>query len=148
MKRKETTWLPEERLIVTSLSGDPDSNDIEEWYQTLKNAIAEIKDHSRFKIMVNLYGFKASNFEAHKKFRVIIPQTLANYGWYVGYLRLFPETRLTIRSLRDIHCIAAAHVHHDESKISLYHAKYTMANEGFFTDPETARAWINNIKTN
>ncbi|MFT3827608.1 MAG: hypothetical protein QM731_27040 [Chitinophagaceae bacterium] len=145
MKRTHSFFIKEDNLVVTELSGELDSNDIEEWQLSLKNVINSLEAHSKFKILVNLHGFKAQNFDAHKKFRVIIPLTLADYGWYVGYLRMFPEAAIMIHAPYNIHCIAAAHVHHDESKISNYAKNYTMINEGFFTDPLKAREWINGI---
>lgn len=145
VKRKETAYFSPQKLIITHLSGDLDADDIEEWRQSLVRVFDQLPDHSRFKILINLHGFKAVNFDAHKQFRVIIPLALASYGWYIGYLRLFPETEIRIWSDRDIHCVAAAHVHHDETKIANYATNYSMRNEGFFTDLQTARNWIDEI---
>ncbi|GAB3541609.1 hypothetical protein [Spirosoma fluminis] len=145
MKRKEATYVPQEKLVVTHISGDLDANDINDWRLALTQVFNQLPDGARFKILVNLHGFKAVDFESHKQFRTIIPLALANYGWYIGYLRLFPEAEITIRSERGIHCIAAAHVHHDETKITNYDTNFRMRNERFFTDPQTARAWIDGI---
>lgn len=148
MKTIRTEWYKDELLVITQISGDVGEKDIEEWYQGLNQTLESLEANSKFKILVNLHGFKAKDIEAHKKFRVIIPLTLARYGWYVGYLRMFPEAEITIRSERKIYCVAAAHVHHDETKISNYATNYSMFNEGFFTDPESARKWITNVKIN
>ncbi|WP_420150508.1 hypothetical protein [Spirosoma sp.] len=145
MKRKESTYYPEQKLIVTHVSGELDTQDIEDWRLSLMQIFEKLPDHSRFKILVDLHGFRATNFEAHKQFRVIIPLALANCGWYIGYLRLFPETQITIQSARGIHCVAAAHVHHDENKIANYATNYSMHNERFFTDSQVARNWIDSI---
>ncbi len=144
-KRKETTFLREEKLVITQLSGELDETDIDEWQRSLKGVLQQLEPNSKFKILVNLHGFKATDFEAHKKFRVVVPQLLANYGWYVGYLRMFPEATITIQSHQSIYCVAAAHVHHDETKIENYATNYSMRNEAFFTDPERARVWIDAI---
>ncbi|MBD2703452.1 hypothetical protein IC229_22600 [Spirosoma sp. BT702] len=145
MKHYESTYLPHQKLIVTHLSGDLDDTDIKNWQLALTQVFEQLPDNAQFKILVNLHGFKATDFNVHKQFRVIIPRLLANYGWYIGYLRLFPETELTIRSDRNIHCVAAAHVHHDETKITKYATYYRMHNEGFFTDPQAARNWLDSI---
>lgn len=145
MKRTQTSYLKDEKLVITELSGDLNENDIGEWRQSLVEVLRHLGPDTKFKILVNLHGFKAKNFEAHKKFRVVVPQLLAEYGWYVGYLRMFPEATLTIQSNRNIYCLAAAHVHQDETKIRNYAENYSMRNEGFFTDPDEARKWIDAI---
>lgn len=145
MKKKQTTWLPHKRLVITELSGDINKKDVEEWNESLDTTLKQLPPSAKFKILVNLYGFKASDFEVHKKFREVIPRTLAAHGWYVGYLRMFPETRVCVSSLNDIYCIAAAHVHQDETKIRNYADNYSMRNERFFTDAEAARNWIDSI---
>lgn len=145
MKHYESTYLPHQKLIVTHLSGELGANEIENWRLSLVAVFEQLSDNDRFKILINLHGFKATDFNAHKQFRVIIPSLLANYGWYIGYLRLFPETEITIRSERNIHCVAAAHVHHDETKITQYATHYSIHNEGFFTDPQVARNWLDGV---
>jgi hypothetical protein len=145
MKRKSTNYLKEKRLVITELSGDLGSEDIEAWQQSLVTVLEELEPGTKFKILVDLYGYKALDFEAHKKFRVIVPQMLAEYGWYVGYLRMFPEASLFIRSRQNVFCVAAAHVHHDETKIRNYSENYSMRNERFFIDPEAARTWIDAV---
>ncbi len=148
MKKMETLYLASENLIVTDLSGELDTADINEWSASLERTLMQLQPNTKFKMLVNLHGFKASNLEAHKKFRAVIPTTLARYGWYVGYLRMFPEARLTISSKDNIYCIAAAHVHQDETKIKNYSDNYQMKNEGFFTDPELARKWLDSVPVN
>ncbi|MBO9634181.1 MAG: hypothetical protein J7578_13780 [Chitinophagaceae bacterium] len=145
MKKKNTIYLKEQQLIITELSGDLDMEDVEQWSQSLKDVLSSLEPNTRFKILVDLHGFKAQNFEVHKKFRVVVPLTLAAYGWYIGYLRMFPETEICISSTNNIHCIAAAHVHQDETKIRNYAENYSMINEGYFTDPVAAREWIEAI---
>lgn len=146
MKKKNTIYLKEQQLIITELSGDLDMDDVEQWNQSLKDVINSLEPNTRFKILVDLHGFKAQNFEVHKKFRVIVPLALAECGWYIGYLRMFPETEICIRSTNNIYCMAAAHVHQDETKIRNYAEHYSMINEGYFTDPGEARQWIEAIR--
>lgn len=148
MKRKVTHYYRAQKLIVTELSGNLDGNDIEDWESSLRSVLGKLSAGTKFKVLINLHGFKAVNLEAHKKFRVIVPKLLAEYGWYVGYLRMFPEATLMITSTNDIHCLAAAHVHHDKIKIQNYAEKYSMHNEAFFTDPEKAKEWIESIEIN
>ncbi|HUC79341.1 MAG TPA: hypothetical protein VMR70_00440 [Flavisolibacter sp.] len=147
MKRKQTSYFDKESLVVTELSGALDSNDIDEWRQSLNKVLEGLTPGTKFKILVDLHGFTATNFEAHKKFRVVVPETLAAYGWYVGYLRMFPEAQLTISSQQNIYCVAAAHVHQDETKIRNYAENYSMRNEKFFTDSSDARSWVESVCT-
>ncbi len=94
-----------------------------------------------------MYGFKAVDIDAHKRFRTVIPLTLADYGWKVGYVNLFEDEAQTmiIRKIRGITCIAAAHAHQDETKMNLYEEKFSCNKERFFSDPIQARLWIENF---
>ena len=139
----QTHWYPDKKLIATHISGEVDVADIQTWEQSLKQALTQVEENSTFKIFVNLYGFKAVNIEAHKKFRSIIPSTLANYGWRVGYLDLFEEAAgLSLTNTRGIACVAAAHAHQDASKIEAYEMRFGKTTEHFFTDPAKAEEWI------
>ena len=142
-----TTWHADEKLIITQISGEVGLKDIEHWEQTLVQTLAQLEDNSTFKILVNLYGFKAFNIEAHKRFRTVIPATLATYGWRVGYLNLFEEaSTLPLSQTRGIRCTAAVHVHQDETKIALYDMRFGHERERFFTDRKAAEDWIRRIK--
>lgn len=145
MKGTHTTYLKDQQLVITELSGDLEIQDVESWQASLHATLQQLEPGTKFKVLVDLHGFKAVNFEVHKKFREVIPTTLAGYGWYVGYLRMFPDAAITIRSQNGIVCRAAAHVHHDETKIRNYADNYSMLNEGFFTDPAAARTWIESV---
>lgn len=144
IKIAKTDWEPANRLIVTHISGDMDKDDVIRWEKSLYNALDRIEDGSTFRIFVNLHGFTAANLDAHKHFRSIVPLTLADYGWKVGYLAMFEEeaSKLTFRNKRGIRCLAAAHCHQDETKISKYESLYSSVSERFFTDPQKAEAWI------
>ncbi len=146
MKRKNTIYLADQKLLVTELSGELDQHDVTEWQHSLESTLQQLQADTKFKMLVDLHGFKAVNFEVHKQFREVIPRTLAAHGWYTGYLRMFPETKVNISSTDNIYCVAAAHVHHDETKIRNYSENYTMRNEGFFTDATVARTWIDKIE--
>jgi hypothetical protein len=142
-KITETTWHPDEKLIITHLSGDVDLADVERWEESLKTAFEKIEDNGVFKIFVNLHGFKATDIEAHKRYRSIIPLMLADYGWKVGYVDLFDEAKdMSFKNLRGIRCVGAAHAHQDETKIEKYETNFGRENERFFTNPEVARQWI------
>lgn len=145
MKTAETKWYPKEKLVVTNISGEVDEQDIAQWKTSMEEALSKIEDNGRFKIFVNLHGFKAVNLDAHKKFRVIVPSTLADYGFRVGYLGLFPEAQVTLRNTRGIQCVAAVHVHQDETKINNYDKQFGNSTERFFTDPDVAKKWIDAI---
>lgn len=95
-----------------------------------------------------MYGFKAVNIEAHKRFRAVVPLTLADYGWKVGYLNLFEEETqsMTFKNTRGIKCVAAAHSHQDKTKMDLYESRFSSEKEHFFIDPTQARQWIENLE--
>ena len=146
-RRYHTALLPDLKLIVTELSGDLDLSEIQTWEDSLKQVLNEISDSDVFKILVNLYGFTALDLEAHKYFRAIIPLTLAQYGWKVGYVDLFEEaSSMSFTTTRGIRCIGAAHVHHDEGKIEKYETKYSRSDEHYFTDPHAALKWVSELK--
>ncbi len=148
-KIKQTDWYPERNLLITHISGDMDKSDVEEWELSLKNGLDKIQSDGTFRILVNLHGFKAVDFDAHKRFRAIIPSTLANYGWKVGYVDLFDEaSTMTFSNTRGIKCMAAAHAHQDASKIELYEERFGKEDERFFTDPIEAENWISNLQFN
>lgn len=147
IKIAETTWKPADRLVITHISGDMDKEDVARWEQSLEQALTQIEDGSTFRIFVNLHGFTAVNLDAHKRFRTIVPLTLARFGWKVGYLAMFAEEAagLELSHERGIRCTAAAHCHQDETKITKYESLYSSPRERFFTDPEAAWEWIRNV---
>lgn len=143
----ETNWHPEKRLVVTHISGDIEKDDIEHWEKSFKNTLDKIEDNTTFKIFVNMYGFKAINIDAHKRFRDVVPLTLADYGWKVGYMDLFEEAKtMTYKNTRGIKCVGAAHSHQDETKMDLYETRFSSDREHFFLDPTQARQWIENLE--
>lgn len=147
-KNTETNWYPEKRLLVTHISGDLEKADIEQWEKSFKNTLDSIEDHTTFKIFVNMYGFKAVDLDVHKRFRGVVPLTLADYGWKVGYVNLFEEEAraMTFKTTRGIQCVGAAHAHQDETKMDLYQTKFSSDREHFFPDPAQARQWIENLE--
>lgn len=147
LKIAKTDWEPENRLIITHISGDLEKEDVIRWEQSLYEALDRVEDGGTFRIFVNLHGFTALNLDAHKHFRTIVPLTLADYDWKVGYVAMFEEEahQLVLSSKRNIRCVAAAHCHQDATKIEKYESLYSSANERFFTDPEKAEAWIRSI---
>lgn len=147
-KNTGTNWYPEKRLIVTHISGDIEKSDIDQWEECFKSTLAQIEDNTTFKIFVNMYGFKAVNIDAHKRFRDIVPLTLADYGWKVGYVDLFEEEAKTMvyKNTRGIKCVGAAHSHQDETKMNLYETRFSSNREHFFFDPVQARQWIENLE--
>lgn len=146
MVRARSDWNQKEKLLTTQISGDAAIEDVKRWEASLQKSLEEISDNGVFKIFINLDGFKAVNFEVHKAFREIISRTLANFGWRVGYLDMFPEASVELKSERGIVCKAAVHLHHDETKITNYDKNYSRQNERFFTDVYKAKAWIDNYK--
>ena len=141
-----TTWYPEQQLIVTQLSGVVNNADIEHWEATMQVAFAQLPDNTRFKMLVNLYGFKAENFEVHKYYRNIIPLMLAGFGYRIGYLDMFPEAKLDVTITRGIRCVAMANVHQDATKMQDYNTRFSSATEKYFTEPGPAMAWIQDVQ--
>lgn len=142
-KLTDTIWYPAKKLIVTQLSGDIDQADVVKWTSSLETSLDLLQDNQTFKILVDFNGFKAVDLNVHKKFRGVIPETLARYGWKTGYVHLFEEAEnMNITTTRGITCIAAAHVHHDKSKIEKYDTMFGKINERFFTDSRQAQTWI------
>jgi hypothetical protein len=141
-----TTWEPLHDLLVTTLSGKIDSNDVDTWHFTLKNAAAKIPDESSFKILVNLYGFEAETTAVHKKYRTIMPLFLADYGYRIGYLDMFPEAAIQLGTTRGIRCVAMANVHHNADKMNDYQNRFSSEHEQYFTDQEGALRWITDLR--
>ncbi|WP_313115414.1 hypothetical protein [Aequorivita sediminis] len=144
----KTNWYPDKKLLVTQVSGDIEIPDIKKWEKSLNEALNKIDDYESFKMFVNMYDFKAIDIDTHKRFRGIIPLTLANYGWKVGYLNLFEEEAKTItyKNTRGIKCIGVAHSYHDEAKMDLYENRFSCDKEHFFKDPSEAIDWIESLK--
>ena len=128
---RDSKWIAGQSLLVTRISGEVEMQDVELWENSLTLALSQVADYGVFKMLIDLHGFKAANIQVHKKFREIIPLTLSRYGWRVGYLDMFPEASVTLINERGIQCMAAAHVHHDASKINLYESEYSGPNERF-----------------
>lgn len=139
-----TTWYPEKKLVVTNIRGNLETTDIEIWEKSLKETLDQIGDHIKFKIFVNMHGFKAIDINAHKRFRAVIPTTLLEYGWKVGYIDLFEEAAQNInyKYTRGIQCVGAAHAHQDKTKMDLYESQFSNDHEHYFTDPNQAMQWI------
>lgn len=142
-------WCADHQLIITQISGDAHKQDVLHWEQTFYAALDRVPDSGAFKIFVNLHGFNAVDLEAHKYFRSIVPLKLARYGWKVGYVAMFPEEaeKLIITTNRNVQCIAAAHCHHDATKMEKYESLYSSDSEHFFTDAGLAEAWIRSWPT-
>ncbi|GAB2679463.1 hypothetical protein GCM10027036_36910 [Flavihumibacter cheonanensis] len=147
-KKVETNWYPEKSLLVTQLSGILEKSDIENWEEEFVSTLEHMEANTQFKLFVNLHGFTAANLEAHKRFRSVIPLTLANYGWKEGYVNLFEEEakQMTIRTNRGIQCIGVAHSHQDQTKMDLYESRFSTEQEHYFVDPAAARDWIEKLQ--
>ncbi|MEI6089497.1 MAG: hypothetical protein WCR42_03520 [bacterium] len=143
----KTQWFPDEGLIETHLSGDVGLTVLEQWEQSLNESLEQIPNDSSFKIFINFYGFRAADFNAHKRFRNIIPMTMSKYGWKVGYLNIFEgqTNHIVCSNTRGIQCIAAAHCHQDIAKMELFETKYSSENEHYFIDPQQAIEWLKGI---
>jgi len=140
---KKTAWVPEESLIITEIKGALSLADVEEWENSLISTLNQLPNNTAFKIFVDMFGFAPKDVEVHKRFREVIPLTLAKYGWKVGYLNMFEEANnLKLDRERGIHCVKAAHAHQDAYKIEEYDRRFGNQNEHFFTNPDAALAWL------
>ena len=148
-KINRTNWNAERKLIRTQLSGEINKEEVEDWENSLNTTLDKIEDNGTFKIFLNLHGLKPVTIDTHKRFRGIIPLTLAKYGWKVGYTHLFEESNEINYSItRGIKCFGVAHCHEDNTKIELYEKLYGRDNERFFTDPILAEEWIESLIPN
>jgi len=144
----ETKWISDKNLIITRLKGEVNEREVKEWNQSLQETFGKLSNNSKFKVLIELFGFQARSLEVHKQYREIIPLSLANFGWKVGYVDMFERKKdLVIKSERGIQCVAAVHVHHDETKINRYEELYSRENEHFWTDLKKAEEWIRNYST-
>jgi len=141
-------WQPAEQLVTTRLSGLLDTADIQYWENTLIETMKQVPDNTDVKMLVDLHGFKAANFEVHKQYRNIIPLLLARHGYRIGYLDMFPEATIALSTERGIRAVAMANVHQDETKMKDYQEKFSKPFEQYFTDSTAALAWILSVKLN
>lgn len=137
-----TNWLESEQLLITRLAGMVDAEDVLQWKDSLFQALAQIKPGTAFKMLVNIHGFKAVNFDVHKVFRTIIPLTLADYNFRIGYLDLFEDADVVLQKKNNSYCYAVAHTHHDAEKMHLYERECSRPNDRYFVDPKDAENWI------
>ncbi len=133
-------------ILELRLSGELDKQDIENWKVEIERAVDQIPSGSRFKALINIYGFKAKDMEVHRAFRNIVPLLLANFHYRIGYLDMFPEAQVELKSLRGIRCVAMANVHQDESKMNDYQQKFGRTFERYFTDQQTAWRWLRTLE--
>lgn len=147
-KMTNSFWQPAEQLVTTRLSGLLDTADIQNWENTLIKTMEQVPDDIDIKMLVDLHGFKAENFEVHKQYRNIIPLLLARHGYRIGYLDMFPEANITLTTERGIRVVAMANVHQDETKMKDYQEKFSTPFEQYFTDPAAAHKWILSVKLN
>jgi hypothetical protein len=146
MKRNiQTSWHPNEELIVTRLNGKLGIDDIIHWEKDLLQTMEHIPNDISFKILVDLSEFEAENMDVHKYFRNIIPLLLANYSYRIGYLKIFPEANIQLNKIRGITCIAMANVHHNQEKMTDYQLKFSNTYEQYFTNADKAMKWILSI---
>lgn len=142
----KTQWLADERLVISQLSGELTSTDIDYWIDSLESVLSRLPANQTFHVFFNLVGFKADSLETHKKFRRVIPLTMADYGWKVGYVDLVDDaSQLIYQTKRGIRCLAAAHAHQDATKMAAYEERFGRDTEHFFTDPFQAEAWIRSV---
>jgi hypothetical protein len=141
-----SNWLPQSRLLTTRLQGTVGLDAVEGWRRGLHAALDRIEANTIFKLLSDLSNYEPADLAAHKVMRVVIPQTLANYGLRTALLDLFDGDEIALEKTRGIRCIAVAHVHHDEGKMTAYESKLSRPNERFFSDAEQARTWLLEVR--
>ena len=141
----ETTWDAAQKLLITRLYGDITVETVRHWQASLQRALSQIEADSEFKMIVDLYGYELKDIAAHKEMRLVIPLTLANYGFRTALLDLFDPVELPLQKTRGITCRAVAHIHHDAYKMAEYERRLGRENERFFTEYDQALAWIQKI---
>ncbi len=142
MKIADSLWNPMDRVLATRIGGNTDLAGVAEWRGSLARELSRIEDGSTFKIIVDLRGYEIADLAAHQEMRAIIPLTLAEYGFRTALLDLFEGVELPLRNRYGISCVAAAHVHHDEGKMTAYDRELGRSNERFFTNYRRALEWI------
>lgn len=135
-------YHPTTQVLELRLSGLLNFEDIDTWKLMIMKAVSEIPDNTEIRTLVNLFGFKAENFEVHKAYRNIIPLLLADFGYRIGYLDMFPEATVELRHHRGIRCVAMANVHQDATKMKDYQERFSNPHEQYFTDQDAAVNWI------
>jgi hypothetical protein len=140
-----TQWYQTEQLVVTKLSGKVNSNHVQQWKESLDAVFKNIPEHTSFKMLVDLHGFEAESTEVHKEYRSIIPLLLADYGYRIGYLDMFPEATVELRNIRGIQCVAMANVHHNADKMQDYETRFSKPHEHYITEPDKAMSWIKTL---
>jgi hypothetical protein len=135
-------WDALNRILTVHLNGEISEADVERWRENLEHALGALQPNSSFKLLSDMTGFNAQTMNAHKAMRGVIPLTQAAYGFPPGVARLFDVQDMPITHTRGITLTAAAHVHHDEGKMTEYQTRLGTEREGWFTDPATAREWL------
>lgn len=133
-------------MLTSRLGGGVSIGDVRRWKASLERELARIPDGARFRLVDDLSGYEIADLEAHKERRVVMPLTLAAYGFRTALLDLFDPVELPITTTRGIACVAVAHVHHDAEKMRQYNERIARENERFFTDAASAEVWIGGIE--
>lgn len=135
------------KILSIQLSGIINSDDLIKFQSLIIDCCEIIPDKSVIKVLIDLTGFEAFDLKVHKQFRNILPNTLLNLGWKIGYLKLFEEAKdIKPINIRGIQCIALAYCHHDESKMINYEANCGSEYEHYFTNSKIAFEWLLGVK--
>lgn len=143
---KKEIWakfIPDENLIHIRFGGLVNLEDYDLLMKEINTCLSKIQDGARVKLYADLYGFKAENFEVHKKFRLVIPEIMIEYGMLPGYSKMFPEVEIKVNPNPRFNIVKAVHCHNDEEKINRYHKEFASINEEFFCSQTKAKEWIN-----
>lgn len=138
----KTEWLPDEMIFSSCLKGKISDITIDQWQKSIEDTEMLIPSRQSIKCIFNLYGYEPCNMEVHKKFRDTIPLFLSRHDFLAGYLKLYPELNIPLSTLKGIRCVAVAHVHHDQAKMSGYQQRFAKNNEAFFSNEKEADDWI------
>lgn len=136
-------WNAASALLITSLTGPVTVRDVQAWRLGLHAVEDKLPEGVAFRLLLNLHGFAPADLDAHREMRTVVPLLLARHGMRPAFLDLFDERpELPITLHRQVRCVAFANVHHDAAKMASYEARIGRAQQRFFTDRQSAEAWL------
>lgn len=129
-------------MFCSFLTGGVDLLTVNRWKENMDQEALAIPRGMHFRSLFSLEGYQPLDVEVHKAMRQTIPYFLSRFNFYAGYLRLFPEVRVPLKSTGGSQCDRVAHVHNDQGKMQEYQRRFGRDNEQFFTTNRAAFDWI------
>lgn len=143
MKDTKTVWDSKLCVLTSSLKGAVSVDDVDEWKASLRAVLSEVPAGTTFKLMFDLHGYEPATIDAHKAMRAVIPLLLAETGMRPAVIDLFDDKpQVDVAIAPNVRCVAFANLHHDPDKMSRYEEKIAKPDQRFFSDPDAAKAWL------